>query len=634
MANLADSNLFTTLVIIVIIIIFVFIIYKFYLKDKKEDNVILKGIQNITYLTQSIIFNPYQKGADPRCVWSDSSNIMGLSTVSNYMKTIMCQHDGDFAKYTMCFWLRINNMSSTLTKPTVKHIIHIGDLVNMDKHTGDTSCCQPGVWLDTWTNRLIIRFYTLGREKKMLRMIQVNQIDFNGQLYPGDTNPLCYDGDKLSCQPPKTNCLTNTCFNKYGRVIPLNPKSNVELNCSNLCHNNENCTMSQVINKDSQTPGCQLYTKSGIDECTDQTGFNQALFNGCNNKQNPLCEVYKCGKKSHNNFIHKKINTMSIQAIESESDGKAYQHSKNIVGTINDNVNRSNTCKYMNSWPTPPYNGYLTSIRYHNSNDYTNGWWDSFKQKGNETLYTWTQHSDNYLSMNPYFNHRILTCEDEGIDIENVPLRRWFHVAITTQPGGGAIGGLSEVYINGKLVKSKVYNKSEPPIYSNPSSLSNKSINPQGGNFQVAADSKKNAVGSQSLLDIKKSNLIEYYGRRNLFIGLNTISDAESEFKKGVGTGYGYANPGITSTFNGQIADIYYFCNIKTPAELAELYKKGPVMSGWNRFLNKLKNMKGWISIGIQIGDGPMHSATGRWGQSSSDNAVNGKQTKKYYGQA
>lgn len=599
MAELAKSNLFTTLIIIVIVIIFFYLIYKFYLKDKKNNSVLLKGVHPINSMGQSIIYNPYNK-ADKNSVWSDNQNITGISSLEDYKKTVMCQHDGDLAKYTLCFWLRINSMPDNTTTPTVKHILHIGDLVNINKFTGDTSICQPGIWLDTWTNRLLIRFYTLGREKKMIKMIQVSNADFNSLIgINGTTN--CYKptggGSCNTCKGGGITgkCKCNTCFNKF-TVHSLDPTSNLQLQCSNLCENNRLCTMSQTSGSD-----CQLYTNSGLDECNPSPGnvgkFSQALYKHAS-------VISKCGDQSAlSNPIHKKINIMNVQAVQSESDNSLHHTgvtSDDISTTISGSHKKDPmSCKYMNQWPSTPHNGYLTSIRYHTDN---NSWTAPFQDGA---LKDWVSASDNYLSMNPYYNYRILTCQDEGMDIENVPYQRWFHLTIATQPGAAATGGISEVYINGKLLKSKVYQKQSPPVYSNPSSLALRSRNPQKPADKGTLKSTQTGTTKNTALSITTSTIIEYFGNRNLFIGLNSITDATNVLALNQTTIPGRSGAG---GFEGLIADIHYFCRILSPGELAQLYKNGPVLSGWNRFLDKLKNMKGWISIGIQVGDGPMHS--------------------------
>jgi hypothetical protein len=605
MAELAKSNLFTTFIIIVIVIIFFYLIYKFYLKDKKENSVVLKGIHQISSLGTSIIYNPYSGEEDEHCVWSSKSPITGISSLSDYKKNVMCQHDGDFAKYTLCFWLRINNMPNNSMTPTVKHILHIGDLVNMDGFTGDTSICQPGIWLDTWTNRLLIRFYTLGRDKKMIHMVQINKGDFDKQIGSSEgTN--CYQIDNNTtpaCNSCKDGgqsggCRCNTCFSNY-TTISLDPRSNKELKCSNICQNNKLCTMAQTTGDK-----CNLYTNSGLDYCTptDPTKvgkFSESLWKSVLERGGDG-KVSNCGTSG--DFIHKKINTMNVQAAQNQGGNTGFRDSSHIAGEISENhVDDQMTCRFMNQWPSTPHNGYLTSIRYHTDND---TWTTPFSET---PLSNWVNNHNNYLSMNPYYNYRILTCQDEGLDIENVPFKRWFHLAITTQPGGGATGGVSEIYINGKLLKSKVYRKSEPPVYSNPPQLALGIRNPQQKPPEIQADTT--VQGDQIISTSQKiqNTLIEYFGHRNLFIGLNSVIDT-------TGMAPGTMKAMIDNKLGGsqlesQIADIYYFCKILSPDELAELYTKGPVMSGWNRFLNKLKNMKGWISIGIQVGDGPMHSA-------------------------
>ena len=609
-----------------------------YLKNKKSHPSVLKGVHSLNFESETLIFNPYNK-SDSQCVWSAGESVPGVISFKDCKKQLMnCQQNGDIAKYTLCSWLRINSMGNNTTTPLVKHIMHIGDLVNVGTETtGDITTCQPGVWLDTWTNRLIIRFYTLGREKKMLRMIPVSQSDFDKNINFTSNNNCYNDGHKGTNRTFQLNNYTgkgidNDCFQKY-TSIPLDTRTNMPLRCSNLCENNKFCTMSHIDSDNN----CQIYTMSSDKKCSNMGPFNTELYL---DRQKGVEDCENMGE--FKNDIFKKINIMDIQAVEDEvTRGKMGSiteggHSENIgkggiLGSLDHpgshgqegvygHSDTINSCKYMNQWPTTPHNGYMTSVRYHDNK----GWLPPFNSGVLEDWWkgsTKTEPHNNYLSMSPYYNYNILTCQDEGIDVENVPVRRWFHLAITTQGGLSSTGGVSEVYINGKIVKSKVYQKTSPPIYSNPPSLVRASLNPIGftstSTTSSGATRTTTSAGGFSGAQVGTTGTTttintltapyEYYGCRNLFIGLNSAIDT-TNYIGYYQTKSNRSGNGQGASFNGQIADVYYFCKILTPKELSKLYESGPILTGWNRFLNKLKNMKGWIAIGIQVGDGPMHS--------------------------
>jgi hypothetical protein len=68
----------------------------------------------------------------------------------------------------------------------------------------------------------------------------------------------------------------------------------------------------------------------------------------------------------------------------------------------------------------------------------------------NDRAVTWTKLSGNVQTMNPYNNKMILMDDNSCVTVENIPLQRWFHLAVVINNSS------VEVYVDGKLYKTLV----------------------------------------------------------------------------------------------------------------------------------------------------------------------------------
>ena len=57
--------------------------------------------------------------------------------------------------------------------------------------------------------------------------------------------------------------------------------------------------------------------------------------------------------------------------------------------------------------------------------------------------------------MNPYKNKKFF-CDKNLVYVNNIPLGRWFHLVITFR------NKIMEIYIDGKLIQSKIFNNPLP----------------------------------------------------------------------------------------------------------------------------------------------------------------------------
>jgi len=149
-------------------------------KHYKIILVILVVIISTSYLSYLYTKNSYDK----KNIYLEES-INGKS--SKIISNDLLDHNGKLF-YSLCFWVKIDRNNFSKSNNFYKHVLHKGDI--------QASETQPGIWLDTNSNELILIYKTTKDEDVFMENNLINQ-----NMNPNSNKQVILETIKISNIP-------------------------------------------------------------------------------------------------------------------------------------------------------------------------------------------------------------------------------------------------------------------------------------------------------------------------------------------------------------------------------------------------------------------------------------------------